>query len=482
MATVNYGLSAEGFKRKRLPEIITSLNDRIADKLGGAIETTPNSIFGQIHGIYGFEIANLWELAENIYNAMYPSTAQGVSLSNAAGLAGIKQITAEKTIVKATCFGTEGTLIPYGAQISSSRNAAMIFSCDETNAVISADKANTVSCTLDSEPVAGVMYSITMDGIQKTYTAASGDNKTTVLTALAAQFTFGDRTLAVVNDVLTIAMLDAESTFAISFGAGISVSSLGSPVEFISEATGAVSPSVGELTNIITAYTGWSSVRNDAPAVVGRDDETDIALRQRWNASVYDRASAMVEAIQAAIYANVPGVLSAIVYENDSDEADEYGRPPHSIEAVIQGGEEQRIAKTIWQYKAAGIDTFGDEHIQIADSQGVKHVMNFNRPTEIKVWLNVVISENPDESISAVAVTEVTEALLKKGNEQLVGEDVVLQRYFATIFSATKGIGYINLTAATGDTPSEYTASNIVISPRELATFDMSRIEVTVAE
>lgn len=481
MATVNYGLSADGFKRKRLPEIIKSLNNRVADKLGVKIETGANSLFGQLHGVYGFEIANLWEQAEKIYNAMYPSTAQGESLSNAAGLAGIRQITAERTTVKVTCFGTEGTAIPYGAQISSSQNAAMIFSCNETNAIITADAASTIQCTLPSDPTTGTLYSITIDGIQKTYTAVSTDTKTTVLTAIASQFSFTDRTLSVENGVLTISMTDAASTFVISVSNNLTLKNLGTPVEFISELAGEISPATGELTNIITAYTGWSSVTNQADPIVGRNNETDISLRQRWNASVYDRASAMVEAIQAALYANVPGVLSATVYENDDDEEDEYNRPPHSVEAVVRGGEDYRIAKTIWQYKAGGIDTFGDEAVEIADSQGVKHIMHFNRPDEIKIWMKITIAENPDESISAAAATEVAAAVLAKGNAQAVGEDVILQRYFAAIFNSTKGIGYISLTATTGDTAGTYTTDNIVISPRELAVFDASRIEVTVA-
>lgn len=481
MATINYGLSAKGFKRKRLPEIIQSLNNRVSDILGVQIETGSNSIFGQLHGVYAYEIANLWELAENTYNAMYPNTSQGVNLSNAAGLAGIRQITAEKSILYATCFGTEGTTIPYGAQISSLENPAMIFSCNDTDAVISKGAASTVQCSIPSAVSIGATYSITMDGTQKSYTAASGDTKSTVLTAISSQFEFDDRSFTVANDVLTVAMDDASKAFAISTSNNITVSNIGAPVEFVSNESGAINPALGTLTNIVTAYTGWASVTNQAATIVGRNDEQDISLRQRWSASVFDRASAMVEAIQAAIYTNVTGVTSATVYENDSDETDEFDRPPHSIEAVVQGGDPNDIAMEIWRTKAGGIDTYGEQSVEITDSQGVPHTMYFNRPTEVIVWIKVTIAENPDEEISPAAATEVAEAIFAKGLEQKVGEDVILQRYFAAIFNATKGIGYINLTATTGETPDTYGTTNIEISPRELAVFDLSRIEVTVA-
>ena len=109
MPEIKYGLTRDGFKRKRLPEILDSLNKRVADKLGMEIQTGSNSIFGQLHGVYAYELSDLWELAQNVYNAMYPNTAEGVSLSNAAALAGITLIDAERSSLVATCYGDNGT-------------------------------------------------------------------------------------------------------------------------------------------------------------------------------------------------------------------------------------------------------------------------------------------------------------------------------------------------------------------------------------
>ena len=115
----DYGLSAEGFKQKRLADIIQSINSRISDQLGVQIATEPNSVFGQLVGVFAYEIADLWEQASQVYGAMYPHTASGVSLDNASALAGISPIQAEKTTVICTCYGTSGTLIPYGSQVGS---------------------------------------------------------------------------------------------------------------------------------------------------------------------------------------------------------------------------------------------------------------------------------------------------------------------------------------------------------------------------
>ena len=64
MPDIKYGLSATGFKRKRLPEIMQAINARISDTLGLKTQIQSNSVLGQIVGVFSYEIADLWEQAE----------------------------------------------------------------------------------------------------------------------------------------------------------------------------------------------------------------------------------------------------------------------------------------------------------------------------------------------------------------------------------------------------------------------------------
>ena len=59
MAETKYGLTAEGFKRKRLPDIIKSINARLSDALGTKIQTSSNSVLGQLVGVFSYEISDL---------------------------------------------------------------------------------------------------------------------------------------------------------------------------------------------------------------------------------------------------------------------------------------------------------------------------------------------------------------------------------------------------------------------------------------
>ena len=164
-----YGLSPQGFKQKRLTDIIQSMNSRIADQLGVQISTEANSVFGQLIGVFSYEIADLWEQTAQVYGAMYPHTASGVSLDNASALAGITPISAEKTTVVCTCYGTNGTQIPYGSQIASATNNNIVFQSVDANATISALSACDVGVTLSE--VNAETYTVTSDGTPHSYTA-----------------------------------------------------------------------------------------------------------------------------------------------------------------------------------------------------------------------------------------------------------------------------------------------------------------------
>jgi uncharacterized phage protein gp47/JayE len=469
-----YGLSPQGFKQKRLTDIIQSMNSRIADQLGVQISTEANSVFGQLIGVFSYEIADLWEQTAQVYGAMYPHTASGVSLDNASALAGISPISAEKTTVVCTCYGTNGTQIPYGSQIASSSNNNIVFQCAEPEAVISTMSSCDVGITLSS--VSAGAYTVTIDGTPHTYTASGTETIAQVLTALGSSIT--EVTASVENDVLNLTEANQEDTFAIAITNNLVFDRIGSPVTFECTQTGAITPAVGDLTDIITTYAGWDAVSNNVPANTGREAESDTALRQRWNGSLYTRSVGMTDSIASALL-TLNGVTSAYVYENDQDTIDAEGRPPHSIEAVVNGGESAEIGLTIWQKKSAGIDTFGSQSVTINDSQGFPHVINFNRPLVVDVYLNITVTEYPEEALPPNAQTLITEAVLNYGNSLTVGNDVILQRFMGAIYQSVAGIGYITITASTDGVT--YSTNNISIDSRHVASFDATRIQVTIS-
>ena len=471
-----YGLSSEGFKQKRLADIIQSMNQRIADQLGVQIATESNSVFGQLIGVFSYEIADLWEQAAQVYGAMYPHTASGVSLDNASALAGITPISAEKTTIVCTCYGTDGTQIPYGSQIASASNSNIIFQSTDSSAYIDSSKACDVGITL--ETVSATTYTVTIDGTPCSYTADGTETIAQVLTNIGSQISVTGITAQVENDVLEIVETDQENTFSVAISADLSFAHIGSPVNFECMTTGAITPAIGDLTDIVTTYAGWDAVSNNVAANTGRLAESDTALRQRWNNSLYTRSVGMTDSIASALL-TLNGVTSAFVYENDQDSTDGEGRPPHSIEAVVDGGESDEIALTIWQKKAAGIDTYGSQSVSINDSQGFPHTINFNRPLVVPIYLDIAVVEYPEEALPPNAQAMIVEAVLNYGDSLTVGNDVILQRFMGAIYSSVPGIGYITVTASTDGIT--YSSSNITIDARHVASFDATRVQVTIS-
>lgn len=163
-------------------------------------------------------------------------------------------------------------------------------------------------------------------------------------------------------------------------------------VTFLAEIAGPIAAPAGSLTVIETPVTGWQTLVNNADAIVGRATETDTELRIRRVESLQIVGAAAVDAIRARILDDVESVTDAFVYENDSDTTDGEGRPPHSIQVIVAGGDNQPIADKIWEVKAAGIATFGSITVPIVDSMGFSHDINFDRAIIRLAWFHVKLS------------------------------------------------------------------------------------------
>lgn len=116
----DFGISDTGFKRKRLDQLLSELNAAVQSVFGENFNVSPESPDGQINGVVSESNANLWEIAEESYNAFNPSSAVGVTLSNLVQLNGLlrKEATFSRATVDIT--GTGLTLIPAGSTVSTS--------------------------------------------------------------------------------------------------------------------------------------------------------------------------------------------------------------------------------------------------------------------------------------------------------------------------------------------------------------------------
>lgn len=159
-----------------------------------------------------------------------------------------------------------------------------------------------------------------------------------------------------------------------------------------SQTEGAVEAPANSLTTILTPTRGWQTVNNPAAATIGDPVESDSALRQRQALSTSLPAISPVASILAAIE-HVSGVSRAHVYENDTNATDGDGIPAHSICAVVEGGDSQTIADTIWEKKTPGTGTYGSTTEAVVDpNTGDSTDINFQRLSNQRIVVEVDIT------------------------------------------------------------------------------------------
>ncbi|WP_316442119.1 baseplate J/gp47 family protein [Escherichia coli] len=159
--------------------------------------------------------------------------------------------------------------------------------------------------------------------------------------------------------------------------------------------SGSVAAMAGTITTINTPTRGWVSVTNPAAATVGSPAETDAELRIRQGQSVALSSITPFEGVDGAI-ANVAGVTRHKLYENDTGATDSNGLPPHSISAIVEGGDVTEIAQTIRGNKGQGTATYGTTSVTVPDTYGNPHVISFSRSTDVPIFVAI----NQDMTIS----------------------------------------------------------------------------------
>ena len=392
---MSFGLSADGFKVKRLEDILAEIRQRFRDEFGDNIDLSDGSALGQIIAIFAERESLVWELAQDTYNSQYPLTAEGKQLDNVVSITGTTRRGPQfSRVLTGVARGTNGTIVPAGTIISVVGNTTARFVTQE-NAIIDQ-----------------------VDG----------------------------------------------GTFKSAF------------IELIAEESGPIQANAGTLTVIETPVSGMDSFINELDAELGDDTETDAELKARRDQELQIAGAATIEAILSELNARQL-VEAVIVFQNNSSITDSDGRPPHSLDIVIKGDDEDDLAEAIFLVVGGGIETIGDITKQVEDSQGFFQTVRFSRPNDVNIWIEWDITADPN-TYPIDGDDQVEAATLAYGEELTVGEDVIVYGSNALICAVNDIPGIIRAELRIGKTASPTTDDNVVIEPREIAAFDSSRITV----
>lgn len=452
---MTYGLTPEGFRAKRLPEIKAELEAALVERFG-EVDLRSESIFGQFVGIDSADDSVLWAVAEAVYNSQYPDTASGVSLDYAVGLNGITRQPATSTTATAIAYGLNGTVLTQGRQVS---NGSDTYLSTQT-VTISRDNAVYTRTAVNS--VAAGAYTLTINGVAYTYTAGGGDTEGDILTGIQAALVSAPVTVS----VTTVIELTGQHSLAVT--SNLSVQQVGVSFPVIASEIGANTLLINTLTSITTPVAGWQAVNNPVAATTGRDRERDEVLLARRNESIQIGASTTTGAIVGAVR-QVLGVTDAVNFPNNTAVTDANGTLRQHVWVIVDGGDDQDVADSLYSKVAAGIGYRGAESVLVTDPISEQEfAVKFDRPTPVYPTIGI------DVSVGSGAPVDVTGAI-KTALESIalrIGETL----FYSRLFCPVNNVGGVIVQ----DIEVNLAKLNIVPAPDERIIILASNITVTI--
>lgn len=481
-----YGVTRNGFVRKRLDVIKNDVYGRLKEGWGYDITINPQSFLNVLVTGFSDEIAKLWEVAENTYYSMYTMSAEGANLDNAMQFGGITREKDSRTLYMLACTAPDDTVVSYGVLVKSATNPEKLFRC--TNAqIIGRERFRKAIIKPYMDSGIDIFY-VTINRHTYQYVKDAGDDDLAVLKALQGLVNENGISVHVDEEKRCMSLEDIhkQTSNTLALSNNLLIESITSNILFESMEYGPVIVANGLIKEMVTLDTGISEVTNDIAPTPGRFEADDIEARQTFVKRCATRSKTMIESITAEIYNSVDNVLSVAGYENDTEVVDKDGRPPKSVEILVDGGDDAEIASTIYRKKTDGIRAYGNVRMDVADSFGNIHKIGFSRPVYLYIWLSIVITGKKGKSMAPNFAQLTQDSIMEDAKPLQVGDGVYLQTFLANIYSKVVSVAMVDIKAfATVSkeyipNKSEYTSDNIIVSHMQKAVFDVSRIEVVL--
>lgn len=225
--------------------------------------------------------------------------------------------------------------------------------------------------------------------------------------------------------------------------------------------------SASAIVNIVNPDANISAVLGKDCIVLGMNEESDTALRARLKAAMQGSGSCNENSLRSSLL-RVPTVQFAAVVANDGDTADSEGRPPHSFECYVRGGElyEKEIAETIFDKKPIGIKTTGDKAVTIVDASGTEQIIKYSPTKNVEVSVKATvkaINTFPEDGSDQIKM-----AVTSHINGLGIGKPLILSSIYGHIYGIAGVVEVVSLELST-DGGKTYSAANVAISQFELA-------------
>lgn len=234
--------------------------------------------------------------------------------------------------------------------------------------------------------------------------------------------------------------------------------------------------SPADINRIVNPDVGVEAVVGVELIKAGIDTESDTDLRKRFVAAVEGSGSCNENAIRASIL-RVPTVQYVAVISNNTAETDADGRPPHSFECYVLGGDdyETEIAQAIFDKRPVGIQTVGDKAVKIIDISGTERTVNYS-PAQ-KVYVTVKVAIKKTLAFDTDGVEQVQAAISSYINSLGIGNSLVLSTIYGHIYGVA-GVAEVTTLELSTDGGSSYGTGNVSVNEYGIAICADVHVEV----
>lgn len=223
----------------------------------------------------------------------------------------------------------------------------------------------------------------------------------------------------------------------------------------------------GAITSVVNPDANISAVLGKSCTVLGMDEENDTDLRTRLKAALQGSGSCNENSLRSSLL-RIPTVQFAAVVANDGDAADSEGRPPHSFECYVRGGElyEQEIAETIFEKKPIGIKTTGSKAVTVVDDSGTEQTIKYSPTKNVEVTVRAAVKvintfpEDGSDQIKAAVTSHI--------NGIGIGKSLILSSIYGHIYGIAGVVEVSELKLST-DGGSTFSTANVEVAQFELA-------------
>jgi len=493
----------DGLKIDRLADIYRDISTSLKSSFGDSVDLDERSPLGIIVGIMSERYSLLYELLEGVYNASFPSTAYGIYLDYVCALNGISRnpavaSTVDLTFTRSNDASSGQVEIPAGTQVKSDLNDTLVWSTDSGNFIASGNTTATVRATCsETGTIAAAANTLTfmpstpnnIASVTNIQEATLGNDEETDAELRARRETSLGKSSTPTQLGLTSALLNMLEVQSASVTVNDTDEVLGTgqtPHSFqayISPETGQNLGQVGTLQFSRLFATGDEvTVSLDGTDIWTQAFTADSPTTLNLIANaIKDQPSIASTTILGDTAIQVQGATATAFTLSTTDNNSSGITSDFSV-TTSDSGLIDKVAQTLWDSKAAGIQTYGDLTGIATDTNGNTHEVYFSTITSKQVFVEYTLTVTSLDLYETGNNQTLIDALSSYAVINYTAGVDVLQYELITV-AGNLDIEYvtsIDVKVSTDDT--NYYVGNVVISPEEFAFIPSSSISVVVQD